>query len=114
MLRDDNGRRLHNLEGRGMLTVVQDLKGGLKEQVLPRLLEIYPVDLAGQLHYFLVFWCQNGEKKLKQSLGENAVNDLLALVTEYDIDPDKCHLEQSDGQEDSPDDNSPEWFRRTD
>jgi len=114
MYRDDNVKGIHNLEGRGMLTVVQDLKGGFKEQVLPRLLEIYPVDLAGQLHYFLVFWCQNGEERLKQSLGEAAVNDLLALVTEYDIDPDKCHLEQSDGEEGSTDDISPEWFRRTD
>ena len=97
-----------------MLTVVQDLENGFKEQVLPRLLEIYPVDLAGQLNYFLVFWCQNGQETLKQSLGEDPVNDLLAMVTEYDIDPDKCHLEQSDGEEDTDIDISPEWFRRTD
>ena len=51
---------------------------------------------------------------LNHSLGEDAVNDLLAMVTEYNIDPNKCHLEKSDGQEDTTNDISPEWFRRTD
>ena len=97
-----------------MLSVVQDLKDGFKEQVLPRLLEVYPVDLAGQLHYFLIFWCQNGEERLKQSLGDDIVKDLLAMVTEYDIDPDKCHLEQSEDEGNPTIKISPEWFRRTD
>ena len=97
-----------------MLTVVQELKGGFTEQVLPRLLEVYPVELAGQLNYFLVFWCQAGRERLKQSLGDGTVNDMMAMVTEYGIDPDKCHLEQLDGDEGTSIDISPEWFRRTD
>ena len=97
-----------------MLTVVQELKGGVTEEVLPRLLEVYPVDLVGQLHYFLVFWCQNGRERLKESLGDDRVNDMLVMVTEYGIDPDKCYLDQSVGKEDPSIDISPEWFKRTD
>ncbi|SVB50986.1 uncharacterized protein METZ01_LOCUS203840 [marine metagenome] len=97
-----------------MLTVVQDLEDGLTEQVLPRLLEVYPLELAGQLHYFLVFCCQTGSERLKQNLGEDTVNDMLAMVTEYGIHPDKCHLVQSESEERTSIDISLEWFKRTD
>ncbi len=97
-----------------MLTVVQELERGFKEQVLPRLLEAYPVELAGQLNYFLVFWCQMGKDQLMQNLGEGTVNDMLAMVSEYSIDPDRCHLEQSNGDEETTIDTPPEWFKRPD
>lgn len=97
-----------------MLAVVQELEHGFNEQVLPRLLEAYPIDLAGQLHYFLVFWCQAGREKLNEGLGEDTVNDMLAMVTEYGIDPDKCRLEQVDGDDEKTIDTPPEWFRRPD
>ena len=95
-----------------MLTVVQELERGFNEQVLPRLLEAYPVELAGQLHYFLVFWCQMGKEQLTQNLGEDTVNDMLAMVSEYGINPERCHLEQSNGDEETIIDSPPDWFKR--
>ena len=97
-----------------VLTVVQELERGFNEQVLPRLLEAYPVELAGELNYFLVFWCQAGKSKLVQGLGEGTVNDMLAMVTEYGIDPDKCHLEQAELDDETAIDTPPDWFKRRD
>jgi hypothetical protein len=97
-----------------VLAVVQELEHGFNEQVLPRLIEAYPMELAGQLHYFLVFWCQAGREKLVEGLGEDTVNDMLAMVTEYGINPDKCHLVQADEDDEKTIDTPPEWFRRPD
>ena len=97
-----------------MLAVVQELEHGFNEQVLPRLLEAYPVELVGQLHYFLVFWCQAGRRKLIEGLGEDTVKDMLAMVTEYGIDPDKCHLEQTGEANEKTIDTPQDWFRRPD
>ena len=95
-----------------MLAIIQEHERGFNEQVLPRLLEAYPLETVGQLHYFLVFWCQMGRAQLKVAVGEDTVNDLLALLSEYGVDPDKCHLEQSDGDEETTIGPPPEWFQR--
>jgi len=97
-----------------LLAVVQEHERGFNEQVLPRLLEAYPLETVGQLHYFLVFWCQMGRAQLNKAVGEDTVNDLLALLSEYGIDPDKCHLERSDGDEETTIGPPPEWFQRRD
>ena len=97
-----------------MLAVVQRHERGGNERVLPILLQAYPVETVGQLHYFLVFWCQAGREALTEALGRGLVGDMLALLTEYGIDPDRCTLEQSDGDEDPGIGPTPEWFQRTD
>ena len=95
-----------------MLAVVQEHERGFSEQVLPRLLEAYPLDTVGQLHYFLVFWCQMGRERLTKAVGEDTVSDMLALLSEYGIVPDRCHLEQFDGDEEATIGPPPEWFQR--
>jgi hypothetical protein len=99
-------------EARAMLAVVQRHELGGDEHVLPLLLEAYPVDTVGQLHYFLVFWCQAGRDAMLTAMGEDLVGDMLALLSEYGVDPDRCRLEESDGDEDPSIGPPPDWFRR--
>ena len=37
---------------------------------------------------------------------------LLALLSEYGVDPERCRLEESDGDEDPSIGPPPDWFRR--
>ena len=95
-----------------MLAVVQHHELGGAEPVLPLLLHAYPVDTVGQLHYFLVFWCQAGRETMTANLGEELVGDMLALLSEYGVDPDRCELRESDGDEDPSIGPPPEWYQR--
>ena len=97
-----------------MLAVVQRHKLGGEEHVLPILLDAYPLDTVGQLHYFLVFWCQAGREAMPAGLGGERVGDMLALLSEYGIDPDRCRLEESDGDEGPSIGPPPEWYWRKD
>ena len=97
-----------------MLAVVQRHKLGGDEHVLPILLEAYPLDTVGQLHYFLVFYCQAGRDALTAAMGGALVGDMLAMLSEYGIDPDRCRLEASDGDEDPSIGPPPEWYWRKD
>ena len=65
-----------------MLAVVQRHKLGGDEHVLPILLEAYPLDTVGQLHYFLVFYCQAGREALTAAMGGELVGDMLAMLSE--------------------------------
>ena len=76
-----------------MLAVVQRHKLGGDEHVLPILLDAYPLDTVGQLHYFLVFYCQAGREAMTAAMGGELVGDMLAMLSEYGIDPDRCRLE---------------------
>ena len=97
-----------------MLAVVQRHKLGGDEHVLPILLEAYPLDTVGQLHYFLVFYCQAGREAMTAAMGDELVGDMLAMLSEYGIDPDRCRLEPSDGDEDPSIGPPPEWYWRKD
>ena len=97
-----------------MLAVVQRHKLGGDEHVLPILLNAYPLDTVGQLHYFLVFYCQAGRDAMTAAMGGDLVGDMLAMLSEYGIDPDRCRLEPSDGDEDPSIGPPPEWYWRKD